>query len=87
MDLVRGRWFALVGISVGSEARISALMEAIPKIRSASKNRRLGILVGGPAFLENPKLFEAVGADAMAQDADQAVARAEGLLEDAFRER
>jgi methanogenic corrinoid protein MtbC1 len=85
LQLVSERWFALVGLSAATEGRISALTEVIPRIRAASKNRRLGVMVGGPAFLENASLFEAVGADAMAADADQAVGRAEGLLSAAFR--
>lgn len=87
ISLVQGRWYAMIGISVGSEARIAALSVIIPKIRAASKNKRLGIMVGGPAFLENPTLFEAIGADAMAQDADQAVSKAEILLAKAFETR
>lgn len=85
LQLVGDRWFALVGLSAATEGRISALTEVIPRIRAASKNRRLGVMVGGPAFLENASLFEAVGADAMAADADQAVGQAEDLLAAAFR--
>eukprot|EP00752_Nemacystus_decipiens_P015838 g14148.t1 len=85
LDLVGSRWFALVGLSAATDGRIGPLTEVIPRIRAASKNRRLGIMVGGPVFLENPGLFEAVGADAMAGDADQAVSRAEDLLAAAFK--
>lgn len=85
LDLVNERWFALIGLSAATDGRIAALTEVIPRIRAASKNRRLGVMVGGPAFIENASLFEAVGADAMATDADQAVGRAEDLLAAAFR--
>ncbi len=84
---VKAQWFPLVGISLGSEAKAPELAKAIPEIRAASRNQRLGVLVGGPAFACNPGLFEAVGADALATDADQALETADRMLAEAFTDR
>jgi methanogenic corrinoid protein MtbC1 len=43
-------------------------------------NPDLRVMVGGPVFLDNPKLVGEVGADAMATDAPSAVLWAENLL-------
>jgi len=84
LEMIEREWFPLIGISVGGETQVQKVAKAIPAIREASKNRRIGILIGGPAFLANPTLFEAVGADATAKDAEQALEVAEELLAKAF---
>jgi MerR family transcriptional regulator, light-induced transcriptional regulator len=78
--LVRSEWFAVVGLSVGSETRIDALSTGIRAIRRASVNRDIGILVGGPIFIAHPELVARVGADATAIDGGQAALQAENLL-------
>ena len=78
--LVRSEWFAVVGLSVGSETRIDALSTGIRAIRRASVNRDIGILVGGPIFIAHPELVARVGADATAMDGGQAALQAENLL-------
>lgn len=78
--LLRREWFALVGLSVSCTGRIDAVGGAIHALRAASRNRSLGVLVGGPMFAANPDLVVQVGADAMAIDARHAVAQAESLL-------
>ena len=78
--LVRGEWFSVVGLSVGSETRIDALSAGIRAIRRASLNRNIGILVGGPIFVAHPELVARVGADATAIDGGQAALQAENLL-------
>lgn len=87
IQAVKAKWFPLVGISLGSEAKAPELAKAIPEIRAASKNQRLGVLVGGPAFACNPSLVDAVGADALAQSADQAIDIADQMLAEAFTDR
>ena len=82
--LVSENWFPLIGISAGVDAQVSEVAEAIPHIREVAKNGRMGIIVGGPVFTNNPDMFNAVGADAMATDAEQALREAEKLLEHAF---
>ncbi len=77
LELVRQNWFAVVGLSVGSHVRLEQIAAMIRQIRAASRNRAVGVLVGGPMLLANPKLVELVGADGTAPDGPQAVLRAE----------
>jgi methanogenic corrinoid protein MtbC1 len=71
--------FAVVGLSVASEARLEALKGTIRAIRQASRNRAVGILVGGPILVMKPELAASLGADAMALDGPQAVVKAEQI--------
>ena len=77
VELVRQNWFAVVGLSVGCDSRLDDVAEAIAAIRAASRNRSLGILVGGPVLSSNPQVATLVGADATATDARQAVEKAD----------
>lgn len=76
----RRQWFGLVGLSLADAGRLDVLASLIHDIRRASRNPRLGVLVGGVAFAERPDLAPLVGADATAADAQQAVLKAETLL-------
>jgi methanogenic corrinoid protein MtbC1 len=78
--LVSGSWFAVAGLTLGSEARLDALVACIRMIRAASCNRDIGIMVGGPLFLAKPELVAQVGADSTASDAPEAVLQAHRLL-------
>lgn len=77
---VRREWFDVVGFSVGSEARLDWLPGCIAAVRSASCNRGLPILVGGPVFFLKPHLAREVGADASAPDGSEAPAVAESSI-------
>lgn len=79
-SLVSGEWFAVVGLSVGCDARIGKLPGIIRSLRRASCNRDIGVMVGGRVFAENPDLATMVGADATATDGRQAALQAETLL-------
>lgn len=78
--LVRSEWFDVVGISVGVEARLDWLKSGIAAVRHASRNRAIGVLVGGPAFSTDAGLAASVGADATAVDGRRAAETAEALL-------
>ena len=78
--LVSGRWFAVVGISLSWSARIETLAASIRDIRRNSRNKTVGIMVGGGLFSEQPELVRLVGADATAPDARSAPAQAERLV-------
>ncbi|MGG5811060.1 cobalamin B12-binding domain-containing protein [Falsiroseomonas sp. CW058] len=78
--LVRRQWFAMVGLSVSSDSRLEGLASIIRELRRESRNRQLGVLVGGRVFSEQPELATLVGADATAQDGQQAVLKAETML-------
>ncbi len=78
--LVDRQWFAVAGFSLSSERFIDRLALLIRVVRRHSCNRDIGVLVGGPLFIEQPELAERVGADAFAADGRDAVARARSLL-------
>ena len=74
---VSEEWFDLVGISVGSEVKLEALTVAVTKLRHASRNPDVVVMVGGPIFVAHPEFALAAGADFTAQDAPDAVSRGE----------
>jgi methylmalonyl-CoA mutase cobalamin-binding domain/chain len=73
-------WFAVIGVSVGGEVMLASVSALVRTLRRASRNRSVGVMVGGPIFNAHPELVARVGADATAADGRQAVARAEDLL-------
>lgn len=73
-------WFDVVGLSIGTELQVEALTAAILALRKASRNKAIGIMVGGAIVTSDPGLVAVVGADATACDAPQAVAAAETLV-------
>jgi len=77
---VRDEWIDVVGFSVGGDHRMDWLRETIAATRTASRNRDLIVLVGGPLFANNPELVRHVGADATTRDAREAPQVAERLL-------
>ncbi|GAC1620610.1 MAG: hypothetical protein NVS9B10_02510 [Nevskia sp.] len=79
-EMLRAEWFDAAGLSVGSECRLEAVAAFIRYIRKTASNRNIGILVGGPIFVEHPEYVHRVGADATAADAPQAVAKAEAMI-------
>jgi MerR family transcriptional regulator, light-induced transcriptional regulator len=79
LDIVRQNWFAVVGLSVGSETRIDEVAAIIRAIRHASRNRLVGVLVGGPVLVARPELAVLMGADATAVDGPMAVSKAERI--------
>lgn len=72
-------WFAVIGFSVSAETNLETLAGVIRAMRRASRNKALGVLVGGRVFLERPELVGLVGADATAADARHAALQAETL--------
>ncbi len=80
LDVSAQHWFSVIGLSVATQARLDDLAETIRAIRRVSRNRAIGIMVGGPLLVENPGLARRVGADATAADGPQAVLRAEHMF-------
>ena len=78
--LVRAEWFDVVGLSLSGEQQLQRLSEAVQQVRRASRNRRVGILVGGPQITLHPDWLGRVGADACSSDALHAVEQAEQLV-------
>jgi len=74
-------WFDVVGFSLGSEIRLGALTDVITRLRLASRNRELVILVGGAVFAAQPEQVSKVGANGTASDVREAPAVAESLIQ------
>jgi MerR family transcriptional regulator, light-induced transcriptional regulator len=79
-SLVAREDFGVVGLSIGSEARVDALQQTVRAVRAKSKNAAVGIMVGGTPFIGRPDLVSAVGADCTAANAQRAVAEANRLF-------
>jgi methylmalonyl-CoA mutase cobalamin-binding domain/chain len=80
LEVVSQHWFSVIGLSVATETRVDVLTETIRSIRRTSRNRAVGIMVGGPVLVDRPELAALVGADATAVDGAQAVLRAEHIV-------
>jgi MerR family transcriptional regulator, light-induced transcriptional regulator len=78
--LVRNEWFDILGISVGSDARMDWLSAGIDAVRRASRNRAIGVMLGGPMFVQDPTRAIALGADGTAIDGATAPGVAERLM-------
>jgi len=78
--MVRTQRFAVVGFSISCDRQLDALASSIRMVRRSSRNRSIGVLVGGRVFVEHPEMVALVGADATAADGRQAPVQAENLL-------
>jgi methanogenic corrinoid protein MtbC1 len=80
LEAAKRVWFGVAGFSLACEDHLGALAMLIRDVRRASRNAGLGILVGGPLFVDRPDLVALVGADATAADGRQATLQAETML-------
>ena len=80
-SLVHNHWFDIVGFSVSSDRRLDELKKDIHDIRRGSRNRHVGIIIGGPMVIAQPDLVASMGADIMSADATTAPQQARGLIE------
>ena len=80
-SLVHNHWFDIVGFSVSSDRRLDELKKDIHDIRRDSRNRHVGIIIGGPMVIAQPDLVASMGADMMSADATTAPQQAHGLIE------
>lgn len=79
--MVRSSWVDVVGFSLSCDERIDTVRSEIRSLRLASRNPGLAVMVGGPPFVLDPRLADAVGADGTARDGWQAVGNAHSLLQ------
>jgi methanogenic corrinoid protein MtbC1 len=79
-SLVHNHWFDVVGFSVSSDRRLEELKKDIRDIRRDSRNRNVGIMLGGPMMAQHPDLVASIGADMMSLDAMTAPQQARGLI-------
>ena len=78
---MRNNWFAVIGLTAGSDGQLEELQSIIVQIRNESKNQSIGVMVGGPMFTANPALATELGADATASNAPAAVLAAQKLFD------
>jgi methanogenic corrinoid protein MtbC1 len=79
--LLQQRWFDIVGFSVSSNRRLGELASDIQIVRRQSRNRNVGIILGGPLVCERPELAASVGADMVSVDVTIAPRHAHALVE------
>jgi methanogenic corrinoid protein MtbC1 len=80
-SLVHNHWFDVVGFSVSSDRRLDELKQDIHDIRRDSRNKNVGIMLGGPMMARDPGLVGSMGADMMSLDATAAPQQARELIE------
>lgn len=81
ISLVHNHWFDIVGFSVSSDRRLAELKQDIHDIRRDSRNRNVGIVIGGPMVIAQPDLVTTMGADMISADATTAPQQAHDLIE------
>jgi MerR family transcriptional regulator, light-induced transcriptional regulator len=87
VNMVERNWFAVIGLTAGSDRQLEDMTSVIGEVRKTSKNRSVGIMVGGPMFTANPGLAIDVGADITAPNAPAAVIAAQKLFDRGVRSR
>ncbi|MEL6548393.1 MAG: cobalamin-dependent protein [Myxococcota bacterium] len=85
VELVADQYVAVLGFSVSDPRAVEPLQALIKKIRAASVNPDLFIMVGGHCVLENPELVAFLGADATGRTAVEAVNTAQARLDELAR--
>lgn len=81
LEAVQGHWFDLVGLSISADRHLEALSRLVRRVRRASRNRSLGVVVGGPLLEQRADLARLAGADAAMTDATRAPAEARAVVE------
>jgi methanogenic corrinoid protein MtbC1 len=80
-SMVADRWFDVVGFSVTSDRRLDELKRDIHDVRRDSRNRHIGIILGGPMMLNHPELVSSLGADISSTDGATAPQLARELVQ------
>lgn len=86
LSALNRNWFAVIGLTAGSDLQLGGLKAIIDRVRTESQNTAIGVMVGGPMFTENPALANDVGADATAPNAAAAVLAAQKLFDLSIRD-
>jgi len=79
-SIVATQWYDVIGFSVGTDNRLPKLRHDIRRLRAASKNPNVQVMVGGQPIAKNPNLARELGADAYAADTRSAPKVARALL-------
>ena len=78
--LTKQRCFEVIGLSLSVRKRLPELAALLRRLRHASRNRQALFMLGGPVFLDRPRLAIRLGADATASNAQQATDQANRWL-------
>ncbi|MEM6422087.1 MAG: cobalamin B12-binding domain-containing protein [Pseudomonadota bacterium] len=70
----------VIGISVATDRLLGGIGPLVSALRRLSRNPKVRLIVGGPAVLRHPDAGTRIGADAVAIDAQSAVATATASL-------
>ncbi|MCA3254306.1 MAG: cobalamin-dependent protein [Alphaproteobacteria bacterium] len=81
---VEEQWFAVAGLTLTDPANLPRAAAAIAAMKANSRNRALGVMVGGPLFNGNEELARRIGAHGTATSAPAAVLLAQRLLDRAI---
>jgi methanogenic corrinoid protein MtbC1 len=87
LRLVKDEWFDVVGLSVSTERFLKGLPACVRAVRSASRNKRTLLMLGGYAINCHPERSRFLGADCVAETAGKAVQLANNFMETAVTER
>jgi methylmalonyl-CoA mutase cobalamin-binding subunit len=79
LSVLKAQWFDVVDLSASCAERAPMLARDLVQIRKASRNRQLGVIVGGPVSEGHAGFATAVGADAVGTDPRDILRRAEAL--------
>jgi methanogenic corrinoid protein MtbC1 len=77
---LKSDWFDLLGVGISMEKLLPGTQAALSKVRQASANPGIKIMLGGPLIQQRPDLVRVLGADFSAESADEAVQLAERWL-------
>ena len=77
---VAAEWFGVVGVTVNVASRAELAARTVELVRNASLNRRIAVMAGGNALIEEPELALQIGAEAIGFDAPTAAVLASHLL-------
>lgn len=78
--MVRQEHYDMVGISVTCDPDLERISELIGKLRKASRNKELVVMVGGRVVNDMPDFVERVGADGTDADGSKTVERLASLV-------
>ena len=80
LDYVAKNPIDLVGLTVSTNAPVSALSSLVKAVRSVAANPKLCVLIGGHMINQNPELVDEIGADGTGADARAALETANSLI-------
>lgn len=78
---LRNDHYDVLGLSVSSDDLLGALASVIRDARRSTRNKAMGVMIGGNVFAQNPGWVSLVGADLAAVDGADAVRQAQALVD------